>query len=97
MTERFKHSEFQQDDGQYQYYGIEDTEKNFVYNVIGEELEMYDVSEKSLIKILNELDSVNKALKQQLKSEHQMLDNAILLERTRMGQNALKQYREAIQ
>ncbi len=47
--------------------------------------------------ILNELDSENKALKQQLESEHQMLDNAILLERTRMGQNALKQYKEAIQ
>ena len=47
--------------------------------------------------ILNELDSENKSLKQQLKSEHQMLDNAILLERTRMGQNSLKQYKEAIQ
>ena len=47
--------------------------------------------------ILNELDSENKSLKQQLESEHQMLDNAILLERTRMGQNALKQYKEAIQ
>ena len=46
---------------------------------------------------LNELDSENKTLKQQLESEHQMLDNAILLERTRMGQNALKQYKEAIQ
>ena len=47
--------------------------------------------------ILNKLDSENKSLKQQLKSEHQMLDNAILLERTRMGQNALKQYRSAIE
>ena len=36
-------------------------------------------------------------LKQQLQNEHQMLENAILLERTRMGQNALKQYRDAIQ
>jgi len=47
--------------------------------------------------VLNELVTENKALKQQLESEHQMLDNAILLERTRMGQNALKQYKEAIQ
>ena len=46
--------------------------------------------------ILNELDSENKTLKQQLESEHQMLDNAILLERTRMGQNALKQYKDNI-
>ena len=57
MTEnkRFKHSEFQQDDGQYQYYGIEDTEKNYVYNVIGDGV--YDVSEESLINILNELNN----------------------------------------
>ena len=47
--------------------------------------------------VLNELNDENKSLKQQLKSEHQRLDNAILLERTRMGQNALKQYKEAIQ
>lgn len=39
----------------------------------------------------------SKALKKQLDSEHQMLENAILLERTRMGQNSLKQYKEAIQ
>ena len=39
----------------------------------------------------------SKALKKQLESEHIMLDNAILLERTRMGQNSLKQYKEAIQ
>ena len=50
-----------------------------------------------IVDLLNELDSENKSLKQQLKSEHQMLDNAILLERTRMGQNSLKQYKEAIQ
>ena len=43
--------------------------------------------------VLNE----NKELKKQLESEHTMLDNAILLERTRMGQSALKQYKEAIQ
>ena len=44
-------------------------------------------------KLFNE----NEQLKQQLQNEHTMLDNAILLERTRMGQNALKQYKEAIQ
>ena len=46
---------------------------------------------------LNELIEENEQLKQQLESEHTMLDNAILLERTRMGQNSLKQYKEAIQ
>ena len=63
MTEnkRFKHSEFQQDDGQYQYYGIEDTEKNFIYNVIGDG--MYDVSEELLINSLNELHDENQRLK----------------------------------
>ena len=59
----------------------------FVNSMMGDEV----------IDRLNELDSENKSLKQQLKSEHQMLDNAILLERTRMGQNSLKQYKEAIQ
>ena len=39
----------------------------------------------------------NEQLKKQLQSEHQMLQNAILLERTRMGKNSLKQYKEAIQ
>ena len=46
---------------------------------------------------LNVLSTENKELKKQLQSEHTMLDNAILLERTRMGQSALKQYKEAIQ
>lgn len=45
---------------------------------------------------LNELNNENKALKKQLETEHTMLDNAILLERTRMGKNCLKQFREAI-
>ncbi len=45
---------------------------------------------------LNHLHEENKALRKQLQTEHQMLDNAILLERTRMGQNSLKQYKEAI-
>ena len=42
------------------------------------------------------LEKENKELKQQLESEHTMLDNAILLERTRMGKNSLIQYKEAI-
>lgn len=53
--------------------------------------------DKSLMELLNELHEENKALRKQLNSEHQMLENAILLERTRMGQNSLKQYKEAIQ
>lgn len=48
-------------------------------------------------KKLNELHEENQTLKKQLESEHTMLDNAILLERTRMGQSALKQYKEAIE
>ena len=44
-----------------------------------------------------ELEKENEELKKQLHSEHQMLQNAILLERTRMGKNSLKQYKEAIQ
>jgi hypothetical protein len=50
-----------------------------------------------IVNLLNELAEENKALRKQLNSEHQMLENAILLERTRMGQNSLKQYKEAIQ
>lgn len=46
---------------------------------------------------IQELNDENEQLKKQLESEHTMLDNAILLERTRMGQSALKQYKEAIQ
>ena len=52
---------------------------------------------ESVVDILNELADENEQLKKQLQSEHTMLDNAILLERTRMGQSALKQYKEAIQ
>ena len=48
-------------------------------------------------KLLNQFAEENKQLKKQLESEHTMLDNAILLERTRMGKNCLKQFREAIQ
>ena len=46
---------------------------------------------------IKELSEENKQLKQQLQREHQQLENAILLERTRMGKNCLKQFREAIQ
>lgn len=61
---------------------------------IGDELWLGEV-----VAMLNEgvtLAEENEQLKKQLKSEHTMLDNAILLERTRMGQSALKQYKEAI-
>ena len=51
---------------------------------------------EDIMQLINELAEENKALKKQLESEHTMLDNAILLERTRMGQNSLKQYRDAI-
>ena len=53
--------------------------------------------DKSMLEMLTDLSDENKTLKKQLESEHTMLDNAILLERTRMGQSALKQYKEAIQ
>ena len=90
MTEnkRFKHSEFQQDDGQYQYYGIEDTEKNYVYNVIGDGV--YDVSEESLINILNELHDENTHIKTIIKEMYET-------ERTELGKSTLKQLLETIQ
>jgi hypothetical protein len=47
-------------------------------------------------KVIEKNNSIG-ILKKQLDSEHQMLDNAILLERTRMGKNSLQQYKEAIQ
>jgi hypothetical protein len=54
MTDkRFKHSEIVQDDGQTICYGIEDTQTRHIFNVIGGGV--YDVSEKELIKLLNEL------------------------------------------
>ena len=55
------------------------------------------LTDRQATNLLNELAEENKALRKQLNSEHQMLENAILLERTRMGQNSLKQYKEAIQ
>ena len=54
------------------------------------------LNQDEVVDELNRLNDENEQLKQQLESEHQMLENAILLERTRMGQNALKQYKEAI-
>jgi hypothetical protein len=55
------------------------------------------LTDKEVVDLLNELAEENKALKKQLQSEHQQLENAILLERTRMGKNCLKQFRDAIQ
>ena len=55
------------------------------------------LTDRQATNLLNELAEENKALRKQLDSEQQMLENAILLERTRMGQNSLKQYKEAIQ
>ena len=56
-----------------------------------------DIKARERSKALSKLQKENEQLKKQLQSEHTMLDNAILLERTRMGQNSLKQYKEAIQ
>jgi hypothetical protein len=56
-----------------------------------------DIKARERSKALSKLQKENEQLKKQLESEHTMLDNAILLERTRMGQNSLKQYKEAIQ
>ena len=50
-----------------------------------------------VLRLYQAVSEENEKLKQQLQREHTMLDNAILLERTRMGQNSLKQYKEAIQ
>ena len=46
---------------------------------------------------LNELNNENQHLKKRIQSIHTMLDNAILLERTRMGKNCLKQFKETIE
>ena len=83
------------------------TAKRFTWNskdvmiddtVTGNQLEVIDITEIDvLLELLNELHEENKELKQQIESDRIMLDNAILLERTRMGQSALKQYKEAIQ
>ena len=93
MTERF--TSFIEDDG----YWIRD-ERNC--KIIATGLK-FGVSENLTAKLnkLNaeniQLGKENKELKQQLQQEHTMLDNAIHLERTRMGKNSLIQYKEAIQ
>ena len=77
------------------------TEKRFIIDDDGIVTDMVDLSmyidNEDCCEKLNELAYENEQLKKQLQSEHTMLDNAILLERTRMGQSALKQYKEAIQ
>ena len=66
MTEkRFTHYEDIQDDGQTICYGICDNKKHFVYNVIGKDV--YDVSEKALIDLLNTLNDENEELKKEVK------------------------------
>ena len=75
------------------------TDKRFRYDT-GCFIDMQEnkvLSEIQATNLLNKLVKENEQLKKQLKTEHTMLDNAILLERTRMGQNSLKQYKEAIQ
>ena len=91
------------------FYHIEDNDENIEVlcdrlNWLVEENEQLKEALKELKEIgdyqakrINELNDENEQLRKQLDSEHQMLDNAILLERTRMGQSALKQYKEAIQ
>ena len=65
MSKRFKHSEIIQDDGQTICYGIEDTRTRHIFNVIGDGV--YDISEKKLIKLLNELNDENERLKSEIK------------------------------
>lgn len=81
------------------------TEKRFTISSDNNQ-NIYDREEKcyyssidavKLCDLLNELSTENRQLKKQLETEHQQLENAILLERTRMGKNSLKQYKEAIQ
>ena len=78
-----------------------ETDGNLIFDESKHDGEWYDSTEclqdNEIVELLNELHEENQALKKQLQSEHTMLDNAILLERTRMGQSALKQYKEAIQ
>jgi len=83
----------------------ENSEKN-VQICINKMNELHEENEQSKMMIATlrnmvldqeDLEQENKELKEQLKSEHQMLENAIILERTRMGKNSLIQYKEAIQ
>ena len=66
-------------------------------NELHEENEQLRHDATILIQSNQDYRKENEQLKKQLQSEHQMLQNAILLERTRMGKNSLKQYKEAIQ
>lgn len=67
MTEkRFKHSEWYQDDGQLIYWGINDTKKNFVHNMVDEVT--VEASEQSLMDLLNELNDENEQLKQTIEN-----------------------------
>ena len=61
-----------------------------------EENKELKVTEGEMEDYLARMEEENKELKQQLQREHTLLDNAIHLERTRMGKNSLKQYKEAI-
>ena len=73
------------------------TEKRFSYEIekFKEELGQYNRS--GLVKLLLEMKEENEQLKKRIQSIHTMLDNAILLERTRMGKNCLKQFKETIE
>ena len=62
-AKRFKHSEIIQDDGQTICYGIEDTQTRHIFNVPFVDDGLYEVSEKELIKLLNELHEENEQLK----------------------------------
>lgn len=84
MTERFTYFKSKIGFGK---QGIDDNLKGYTF----------DFTLDNVLDCMNELAEENEKLKKQLQSEHTMLDNAILLERTRMGQSALKQYKEAIQ
>ena len=79
--------------GSFHEWSVEDTIDDKV--VFGSIMHKYEADR--LCDKLNELAEENEQLKKQLDSEHQQLENAILLERTRMGKNCLKQFREAIQ
>lgn len=74
---------------------INELQKESYGNLDG--LNYYQEQNGHLSSKISDLECENEQLKKQLESEHTMLDNAILLERTRMGKNCLKQFRDAIQ
>ena len=89
MTEkRFKHSEGYQDDGQLIYWGIDDTEKNYIHNMVDEVT--VRASEQSLINLLNELNDENNHIKQ-------TIQEAYKTERTQIGRNVLKQLLQSLE